>query len=107
MGALKRYRSLGGSGDEFFKFSEDNPMLEGIWRGTQQGKFGDNGVVETPDGVRHLFTLSAMLKDLLKVPEGTGVKISWLGRRLSKAGNSYHAFQIMVEDDGASDEVPF
>lgn len=108
-GALKRYRSLGGSGDEFFKFSEENPVLEGIWRGTQKGKFGENGVIETPDGVRHIFTLSTMLRDLLKVPEGVGVKVSWLGMGLSKAGNQFHRFQILVEEgeSGGEGDPPF
>lgn len=112
MGALRRYRSLGG-GDEFYKFTEVGQVLEGIWRGTKTGKFGENGVVETPDGVRHVFTLSAMLKDLLKVPEGVWVKITFLGMRQSKAGNPYRHFQTLVDADDpgsseeSSSEVPF
>lgn len=107
MGALKRYRSLGG-GDDFFKF-EPGMTLEGIWRGTKRGKYGENGIIETPDGILHVFTLSAMLKDLIKVPDGTGVKVTHVGMRQSKAGNTYHAFQILVEESGDGDDadVPF
>jgi hypothetical protein len=106
VGALKRYRQLGG-GDEFYKFGEVGQCLEGIWRGTVKGKFGDNGVIETPDGIRHVFTLSATLKDLLQVPDGTGVKVTYQGMALSKAGNQYHKFQTLVEADEGSEEVPF
>lgn len=110
MGALKRYRSLGG-GDEITKFTEVGQSLEGIWRGTKRGKY-ENGIIETPDGIRHLFSLSTMLRDLLKVPEGQGVKITYLGKRISKAGNEYGAYQILVEDDAEpdsseDDRVPF
>src|SRR4030095_14312244 len=83
MGALKRWRALGGSGggsgEQFYKFHTIGQVLEGIWRGTQRGKYGDNGVVETEDGVRQVFTLSAMLKDLVDVDDGTEVQITYLG----------------------------
>jgi hypothetical protein len=108
IGALKRWRALGGSGgggEQFYKFTDLGQVLEGIWRGTQKGKYGDNGVVETEDGVRRVFTLSAMLKDLVDVDDGTEVQITYLGMAKSKAGNDFHKFQILVEDNG--EETPF
>lgn len=107
MSSLKRYRQLGGG--EFYKFSEQGQALEGIWRGTQTGKFGENGVIETPDGQRHMFSLNTALKDLVGVQPGVGVKVVYLGKQTAKNGNEFKAYQVFVEEDAQvdSDEAPF
>lgn len=107
MTSQKRWKQL--SGGQFFKFEAVGDSLEGIWRGTQTGKFGDNGAVESEGGVVHLFSLSAALKDLLRVKEGTEVRIEYLGKKMSKGGNEFKAFQVFVEDAAAieDEEAPF
>ena len=93
----KRWKQL--SGGTFFKFEAPNDKLEGTWQGTETGKFGDNGVVETADGERHLFTMNTALKDLLRVTPGTAVQITYIGKRTAKgSGNEFKAFTILVED---------
>lgn len=107
MGNAKRWKQL--SGGTFFKFDAEGVCLEGIWQGTQSGKFGDNGVVEV-DGVPQLFTMNTALKDLLRVKPGTEVRITYLGKQMSKGGNEFKAYQIFVEDGAAiadDDDVPF
>lgn len=103
----KRWKQL--SGGQFFKFQTKGDSLEGTWRGTQAGKFGDNGVVETPDGQVHLFSLNTALKDLLRVKAGTDVRIEYLGTAMSKGGNEFKAYQVFVEDGAAvaEEDVPF
>ena len=107
MSNAKRWKQL--SGGKFFKFEKEGDCLEGLWQGTQVGKFGDNGVIEV-DGVPQLFTLNTALKDLMRVKPGTEVRVTFMGKEMSKGGNEYKAFQIFVED-GASiapdEEVPF
>ncbi len=97
MAALKRWRQLGGG--QFFKFSEPGQTLEGVWRGTQPGKFGENGAVEV-DGVLQLFSLNAALKDLIRVAPGSEVRIEYKGKQMAKNGNEFKAFQVFVEEDG-------
>lgn len=113
MSSLKRFRQLGGG--TFFKFDTPNQVLEGVWRGTQAGRYGDNGVVEV-DGVPQMFTINAALKDLIRVKPGTEVRITYLGRKEAKNGNQFKAFRVEVEEDAViereepgedDDSVPF
>lgn len=105
----KRWKQL--SGGTFFKFETEGDCLEGVWQGTQDGKFGDNGIVEVK-GDRKLFTMNTALKDLMRVAPGTDVQITYVGKKLSKAGNEFKAFQILVEDgamvtDREDEDAPF
>ena len=111
MGALKRWKSLGGGeGGRFFKFTVEGQVLEGTWRGTREGKYGTNGQVELPDGTVVQFTLNVTLRDLVKVPDGTAIRITYRGMARAKNGNEFKAFSIQVEDGAEiaeDDEVPF
>jgi hypothetical protein len=104
--------SGGGNGNfEFYKFEQKGQILEGVWKGTRVGKYGDNGVIEVA-GVEQVFTLNTALKDLLRVPEGAEVRVEYLGKAKAKTtGNEFKAFQIFVTDgtDVAQpdDEPPF
>jgi len=110
MSSQKRWKQL--SGGQFFKFQSPGDSLEGIWRGTQTGKFGDNGVVEA-NGATHLFSMNTALKDLLRVKPGTEIRIEYLGKQTSKAGNEFKAYSVFVEDGATTeqsdteDDVPF
>lgn len=107
MGSQKRWKQL--SGGSFFKFQTKGDSLEGVWQGTEQGKFGENGIVEV-DGTPQKFTMNAALKDLIRVPKGTEVQITYTGKQLSKAGVEFKAFEILVEDGAevaADEDVPF
>lgn len=111
MGAMKRWRNLGGGGgNTFYKFDHEGQVLEGVWRGTKPGKYGDNGVVEQADGSMVQFTLNVTLRDLVKVPDGADVRITYRGMARAKNGNEFKAFTIQVGEDTdipEDDEVPF
>lgn len=105
----KRWRQLGGG--TFYKFAEVGQVLEGIWRGTQTGKFGENGVVEV-DGESKIFSLNAALKDLPRVKPGAEVRIEYLGKAMSKGGAEFKAYKVEVAEDAEvadpdSPDVPF
>src|SRR2546422_490541 len=106
MTSQKRWKRL--SGGTFFKFATKGDCLEGIWKGTQDGKFGENGVVEV-DGEPKIFSMNAALKDLIRVPKGTAVSITYTGKQMSKGGNEFKAFDILVEDgvEVAEEDAPF
>jgi hypothetical protein len=104
------YRKLQKS---FFKFENPNDELEGLWLGTEEGKFGDNGRVRDMNGAVQVFTLNAALKDLTALAENTQIKIIYTGKEKTKEGTEYKAFDIYVdEEEGqtqapADDEPPF
>jgi len=106
----KRWRQLGGG--SIFKFEDVGQVLEGIWRGTKAGRFGDNGVVEV-FGDNKMFTLNTALKDLMRVKPGCEVRIEYLGKQMSKGGNEFKAFSVQVAEDAEvseeehGDEAPF
>lgn len=97
----KRWRQLGGG--SFFKFEDVGQVLEGIWRGTKSGKFGDNGVVEV-HGENMMFSLNAALKDLIDVKPGCEVKIEYIGKRMAKNGNEFKAYHVSVAEDAEVSE---
>ena len=107
----KRWRQLGGG--TFFKFEDVGQVLEGIWRGTKAGKYGDNGIVDV-FGENQMFTLNAALRDLVTVKPGCEVRIEYLGKKMAKNGNEFKAFTVQVSEDaeiteheGTGTEVPF
>lgn len=109
MSSEKRWRQLGGG--SFFKFEDKGQILEGIWRGTRAGKYGDNGVVEV-FGENKMFTLNTALKDLMRVKPGCEVRIEYLGKQTAKNGNEFKAFSVQVAEDAEVDDadgetVPF
>jgi hypothetical protein len=98
----------------FFKFETPNDELEGIWLGTEEGKFGLNGRVRDMSNVIQTFTLNAALKDLEAINEGTQIKLVFTGLQKTDGGQEYKAFDIYVDDDSegetqapADDEPPF
>lgn len=113
MTSTKRWTRLSGGGNgnfEFYKFATKGQTLEGIWRGTRVGKYGDNGVIEV-NGVEQVFTLNTALKDLVRVAAGSEVRVEYLGKVTAKNGNEFKAFQIFVTDDAhiadPDGDVPF
>lgn len=93
----KTWRKLGSG--EYHKWSEGD-VIEGIWRGTEDGKYGLLGSVEQPDGVRIRFSMSAVLTDrLAAVTEGAEVRLTYLGMGQTKAGAQLKRFEVEVAED--------
>ena len=96
-----------GGDRDFFKFQNPGDELIGKWRGTRKGRFGDNGVVEQKSGEVAEFSLNTAIEDLVNLEKGTGVKIVYIGKQTSKAGNEFKAFDVFIWDPGkdGDDEV--
>lgn len=111
MGNLSRWQQVGGG--NFFKWDEPGKKLEGIWRGTKPGKFGDLGLIDTESGGRIAFPIhTALIEPLKQVKEGVEVLIHYMGPQTSKGGREFKAFQVFVTSQDAiadepSDDVPF
>ena len=111
MSSAKRLKQLGGG--QFYKFDTPGQKLEGVWQGTQAGKFGENGTVEV-NGQPLMFSLNAALKDLIRVKPGTSVLIEYRGKQTAKNGNEFKAFNVFVDadegtaiEDEPDSDVPF
>lgn len=91
------WRKLGSG--EYHKWNAGD-VIEGIWRGTEDGKYGPIGSVEQPDGTRIRFAMSAVLTDRLgAVEEGTEVRLTYLGMGQTKAGAQLKRFEVEVAED--------
>ena len=104
MPSLKRWRSVGGGGD-FHKWTTSGETLEGIWRGLHDGQYGPVGTLETPEVLVRFAVTTALLDRLQPIPEGTGLRVEYLGVRRSKAGREYKDFAVWVAEEVPPEEL--
>lgn len=114
MANLKRWKEVGGG--DFLKWTTKGQSLEGIWRGTKPGKFGDLGSIETAEGTT-VFPMHAVLAmRFAQIKEGAEVRVEYLGKATNpKTDREYKDFFVgvasaedMLPPEPASDEeVPF
>src|SRR3990172_127202 len=96
MGSLKRWVKVGQG--EFHKWMEPGESLEGIWRGQKDGQYGPLGLMDVETG-RVSFPLhTALLQRVEGIRSGADVRIEYLGKRLSKGGREFKAFDVFVAD---------
>ena len=110
MGHLKQWRQIGQA--HYLKWEEKGQALEGIWQGTQVGRFGDLGLMDTPEG-RISIALHTVLHDRLsEVKIGAEVRLVYTGiQTAQKSGRQFKGFEVYVasaEDllPEPSEEVP-
>jgi hypothetical protein len=107
MSSLKRWRAIGGGGD-FHKWTNPGETLEGVWRGLSDGQYGPVGTLETPEGLVRFAVTTALVERLQAIPEGTELKVQYLGMRRSKAGREYKDFGVWVAEEVKPEELdPF
>ena len=104
MSSLKRWRRVGEG--QFHKWETPGDELQGVWRGTHEGRFGPLGTLEAADAV-FTFPLPAALRARLQhVKEGVEVLIRYTGFQTSKAGREFKGFEVFIEempwDEGAA-----
>jgi hypothetical protein len=101
--AEKKWVERGGG--DFFKWDVEGKALEGLWRGTKPGKFGDLGILETGAGNVSfpLHTALALMVEGLK--DGTEVRIEYHGKQKNEnTGREFKAFKLFTaEQDGGGD----
>jgi len=100
------WQKRSGGDRDFFKFQNPGDTLVGKWRGHKAGKYGENGLVKKKDGEVAEFTLNTALQDLVELEENTPVKIVYIGKQTSKAGNQFKAFDIFTWDAGKDGDDP-
>ena len=97
MSSLKRWRQIGQG--QFHKWETPGEAFEGTWRGTQDGRFGPLGLLETEVGFV-TFPLPAALRDrLTQVRPGTLIRVRYTGLQTSKAGRTFKGFEVFVAEE--------
>jgi hypothetical protein len=97
MTSLKRWRQIGQG--QFHKWETPGDELQGRWQGPHDGRYGPLGTLETPEGFVTFPLHTALIERLNRVREGTEVLIRYTGRRTSKAGRVFKAFEVYVAGD--------
>jgi hypothetical protein len=99
---MMKWTKINNNGD-YFKFTDPGDKLEGRWRGPKEGKYGTLGIFDTVDGEK-LFTLYAVLQDLVHFEKGQHLRLVYTGLGETKSGQEYKQFDIFIgepDDDGA------
>lgn len=100
------YRPVGISG-ELVKWDRDGTAVEGTWKGSRQGQYGELGTVDALDGRVLSFPLTTALQSKLAlVKEGARVRITFLGMRRSGEGKDYKDFSVEEWEDEAQQALP-
>ena len=104
MTSYKRWVKRGFDGT-LMKWEEEGQEIEGIWRGTRTGRFGDLGTVETTGG-RETFPIHTALAFLIEgLKDGDEVKIIYTGKiKNPGTGREFKSFELFVAQESDSDD---
>lgn len=104
---LKRWVKRGFEGS-LMKWETEGQEVEGIWRGTRTGRFGDLGTVETPADGRVTFPVHTALAFLIEgLKDGDEVRIIYNGKINNPAtGREFKSFDLYVAQEGDGDGDP-
>jgi hypothetical protein len=102
----KRWRAVG-SVAQLHKWTVGE-VVQGTWRGTHRGQYGDVGTLHAPDGEIIQFAMGTVLTDRFReIAEGTEVRVTFRGEQVNRSGRSFKAFEVLVaEDDGEESIEP-
>lgn len=98
------------SGGTFHKWDTPGTFIEGVYRGTHAGKFGDVGTLDTPSGPI-MFGIKAALVFMLR-PNliGQEIRLVYNGPKVNQnTGKEFKDFTLFVADNGdnADPDLPF
>ena len=86
-----------------YKWTDAGQSLEGRWLGSRQGNFGLLGSIDTAEGAKVTFPLTAILADRLKdVEEGNLIRVVYLGLAVTQTGRQFKNFDVFAAEDGVA-----
>jgi len=97
MSSLKRWRQIGQG--QFHKWETPGDELEGIWRGSHEGRFGPLGTLEMSEGAVTFPLHAALLERLRHIRVGAEILVRYTGPQTSKAGRLFKGFEVFVSGD--------
>jgi len=99
--------STGGShSSPIQKWNSTGQIVEGIYKGQREGKFGPLMIVETSAG-EVVYGVKAVLKRKLEhAKPGDKIKVEYLGKRKSQSGTEYGDFRVLVDSDQGNQSAP-
>ena len=99
MSSLKRWRQIGQG--QFHKWETPGDELEGIWRGSHEGRFGPLGTLEMSEGAVTFPLHAALLERLRHIRVGAEILVRYTGPQTSKVGRLFKGFEVFVSGDEA------
>lgn len=104
------WKQIGGGGS-IIKWDHEGQVVEGVWAGTRDGKFGLLGDVKQADGKVVSVSMGAVLTDRLAgVEDGEMIRIVYMGQGKTKTGGKLNLFDVFVdqpEDEPVGKDIPF
>jgi len=87
------------SGDRspILKWNSVGQSVEGVYKGTREGKFGPLAIVQTSAGETACATSKLLMDRLKGLVAGDIVKIEYLGKKKGQSGYEYKDFQVFMD----------
>jgi hypothetical protein len=87
------------SGDRspILKWNSVGQTVEGVYKGTREGKFGPLAIVLTSGGEVACGTSKLLMDKLKGLVAGDLVKIEYLGKKKGQSGYEYKDFQVFMD----------
>ncbi len=79
------------------KWTQKGQSVEGVYKGTRDGKYGPNVLIETPNGLVSCNSTRLLMDRLNGVRPGDLVKIEYLGKVMGKNGREFMNFDVFMD----------
>ena len=92
--AWKRVNNKGNSNSNILKWDTPGKIVEGIWNGISEGRFGELGDI----GGTRFPLLTVLDRALREISVGTKVKATYIGWATSNKGTQYKDFNVDIDE---------
>ena len=79
------------------KWNSVGQTVEGVYKGTREGKFGPLAIVQTSGGETACATSKLLMDKLKGLQPGDLVKIEYLGKKKGQSGYEYKDFLVFMD----------
>lgn len=81
------------------KWTMSGQVVEGVYRGQREGKYGPLLIIDAAHGEVVYGTKTVLKSKLAKVQVGDYIKVTYLGKRKGQTGTEYGDFSVQVDSD--------
>ena len=81
---------------QVWTIEKEGDSIEGVFKRTVAGQFGNNYVIATEDEELTVFGSTVLNTKMASVDEGSKVRLTYIGEKKSKEGRVYKDFKVEV-----------